>query len=139
MTNTISYREIAKLIHPDLNPDIDDPAEKLRKIKVFRKNDTMLFKFGVEWGIIEPVIKVKRTVKIRKVVSNIINPSNLWSSKNYVPNPVNKTIHRGDRIYIKTLDIHSICVKVSPKRIYFRKSDGKVTFCKRSNATKEGV
>ncbi|MCK5021581.1 MAG: hypothetical protein KAS32_31525 [Candidatus Peribacteraceae bacterium] len=53
-SNRISYKDIAKLIHPDCNPSITDAGSKMDKINVYRENDEMLYKFGVKWGVIIP-------------------------------------------------------------------------------------
>ncbi len=132
MTNTISYKNIIKLIHPDLNPNISDAAEKISKVKLFYKNEIMLYKFGVEWGVIPKCIP--------KTIIKTVKPVNIVASnkKNYKPIPTDSIIRRGDRVYIKTLNIYTICVKVTSKRVYFKKLDGNITFCNKSNAVKMG-
>lgn len=52
--NTITYRELVKLIHPDLNPDISDPGGKMRLITIHKNDPARLFQFAVNWGLITP-------------------------------------------------------------------------------------
>ena len=59
MTETISYREIVKLIHPDYNPNIIDAGDKIRDAKLWRKDESILYRLGVQWGVITPNKDVK--------------------------------------------------------------------------------
>jgi len=134
--NTITYKELIRLVHPDINHDLDDYSGKITLIKTYYKNESMLFKFGVEWGVIE---KPKKKIVKRKPLK-YIHKNQRWNTSTYIPNKKNirkdNIIRQGDKIRVKTLDIVSICVKVTPKRVYFVKPDGVKTFCSTHNAVK---
>lgn len=50
---TITYAEAVRLVHPDLNPGIKNSGEKISKLKVHREEPETLYKFLVQWKIIE--------------------------------------------------------------------------------------
>jgi hypothetical protein len=93
----------------------------------------MLYKFGVKWGVIDkPTQKPKNNTTQKP---KFVHSAQRWNTL-YSPKPKNNIIKRGDNIRIKTLDIITKCIKVTPKRVYFRKPNGVTTFCKSSNAVK---
>lgn len=51
--NTISFRELAKMIHPDLNPTITDPGLKMSEAVKFKNYPNILYKKAIEWGLIK--------------------------------------------------------------------------------------
>lgn len=51
--NTITFTEIAKMIHPDLNPSIDNPGEKMSLVTQNKNNPSFLFNLAVRWGLIK--------------------------------------------------------------------------------------
>jgi hypothetical protein len=53
MTDTISFTDIVKLVHPDHNPNIQDAALKIKDIMLFRSDENILFKFAVKWGLVK--------------------------------------------------------------------------------------
>lgn len=57
MMSTISYKDIVKLIHPDHNPNIDDAGGKMRDARLWRKDESILYRLGVQWGVINPTPK----------------------------------------------------------------------------------
>lgn len=50
---TISYRELIKKVHPDLNPSIQNPGEKIAQAKKHKDNPGFLYNLGVRWGVIQ--------------------------------------------------------------------------------------
>lgn len=50
---TITFRELVKMIHPDLNPEVIDPGTKMATAKRHRDNPSILFDFAVRWGLIK--------------------------------------------------------------------------------------
>jgi len=135
MTNTITYKELMRLVHPDINPNIDDHSGKFNKIKLYYKNEEMLYKFGVEWGVIDNISTPQP--KIVRLSTKMVHPHQRWNANLFVPRKtMTDRVKRGDDILVKTLDIVATCVKVTPKRVYFRKSDGTQTFCSIKNAVK---
>lgn len=50
---TINFRDLVKMIHPDLNPEVIDPGEKMVMAKRHRDNPSFLFSLAVKWGLIE--------------------------------------------------------------------------------------
>lgn len=53
MPHTITFAEIVRKIHPDLNPEIQDPGGKMVMAKRHRDNPEFLFRLAVRWGLIE--------------------------------------------------------------------------------------
>jgi len=56
MENTdkkISFFEIVKLIHPDFNPEIQNPEIKMTEVVANKDDEEKLYKLAVSWGIIE--------------------------------------------------------------------------------------
>jgi len=49
----ITFPEIAKMIHPDLNPSIDNPGEKMALVTQNKNNPSFLFNLAVRWGLIK--------------------------------------------------------------------------------------
>ena len=50
---TMSYFDIVKLLHPDLNPDIEDPHIKMEKAIQFRTDEKALYKLACQWKLID--------------------------------------------------------------------------------------
>ena len=54
MTNKIiTFWNAVKLIHPDLNPEIQDPSEKMDSLIFNRGDESELYKLCVLWGLID--------------------------------------------------------------------------------------
>lgn len=51
--NTISYKEIVRKVHPDLNPHIQDAGAKMAEIQRNKNNPSALFSLAVRWGLVE--------------------------------------------------------------------------------------
>ena len=50
--STISYKEIVRKVHPDLNPHIEDSGAKMAEIQKHKNNPSILFQLAVKWGIV---------------------------------------------------------------------------------------
>lgn len=49
----VTFRELVKKVHPDLNPNIKDAGHKMSLITKYRNDQRMLIKLASEWGFIE--------------------------------------------------------------------------------------
>lgn len=49
--NTMDFNTLVKMIHPDLNPNIDNPGEKMSEATKNRHNPNMLFFLAEKWGL----------------------------------------------------------------------------------------
>lgn len=56
----ISFTELMKLIHPDTNPEIADPGEKMIEAGRFRDDPKALYKLAVRWGLKEDAENIGR-------------------------------------------------------------------------------
>jgi len=52
--DTITFTELVKLIHPDHNPNITNPGEKMATVTRNRNNPSALFNYAVQWGLVTP-------------------------------------------------------------------------------------
>ena len=52
-TKTISFFEMVKNIHPDWNPEIQNPEIKMEELTKYRDDEKELYKLAVRWGLIE--------------------------------------------------------------------------------------
>lgn len=51
--STMTFTELVRKIHPDMNPDITDPGAKMTAAKQHRNNPSMLFRLAVRWGLVK--------------------------------------------------------------------------------------
>ena len=113
--NTISFRKLVKLIHPDV-AKIDNASEKMTIAVTFKEHPEILYRKGVEWGVIKSETKFKYV--------------NNWVWKEFL----NSTPRLNRYIHVKTRPgIKVMVVKITPKRVYFY-INGKKTWCKKENA-----
>ena len=52
-TKTLKYFDIVKMIHPDWNPEIQNPTEKMEEATKYRNDESALYELAVKWGLIE--------------------------------------------------------------------------------------
>lgn len=52
--DTITFTELVKMIHPDVNPHITNPGEKMSQVTSNRNNPSKLFELAVTWGLVTP-------------------------------------------------------------------------------------
>ena len=50
---TISYFGLIKYLHPDWNPDIENPETKMEEATRYRNDEKQLYKLAVKWGVVE--------------------------------------------------------------------------------------
>ena len=113
--NTISFKEIVKKIHPDLNPNIEDASEKMTTVLTYRNHPKHLYLLAVKWGLLS-----NNTQTVKKYE---------WVWKLFEGH----VVHVNDRIYLYKKGFQVIVEKITPKRYYFT-INGKRTFCLKKNA-----
>jgi len=136
MMTTLSFKELAKKIHPDHNPDILDPGTKMRLAIANRHNETALYGLAVQWG----VIKVATTRQAPRTHTNThtVPPrrENPWNTSSTDAYTVFRRKHRifqpGDVVYCRTKGCSVILTRVSETRVYF-KFNGKETYAAKKN------
>ena len=52
----ISFTDLVKLIHPDTNPNITNPSEKMSIVLRNRSNKKALYNLAVQWGVVQGTI-----------------------------------------------------------------------------------
>jgi len=143
----MDFKTAVRLIHPDVNPDIDDGSEKLHTLLTYRENKRMIYRFISEWGLIKP--DANGNLPEFEEVEDIEAYQVAWSNMDSTaPKPqkvetvnntaVNNTeIRVGDTVYIKTKnDAKAIVTNITDKRYYFTLENGTRSFCNKSNAYK---
>lgn len=50
---TIDFFEIVKMIHPDFNPEIENPSTKMTEVTANKDDPETLYLLAVRWGLIE--------------------------------------------------------------------------------------
>jgi len=90
--NTIKFKEMVKLIHPDCNPAIKDPSLKMTEVVKFKNDPDYLYTLGIKWGIIKDfdinwyfnkfVTFVYNTKVLEGVVVTISEASENWVIEN---------------------------------------------------------
>ncbi len=109
MEKSISFRELVKKIHPDTNPTIVDAGGKMRIAVLYKKDQSLLYEYGVKWGVIG---KPSKPTKPTKPVYNRTRPDN------------GNTFHPGDLVYIKTRKCYSTVTRVTSKSVFFKDYNG---------------
>lgn len=49
----MTYKELVRLVHPDLNPNITDSGTKISEIMSNKNNPTELMRLAIQWGFIK--------------------------------------------------------------------------------------
>lgn len=52
-SKTLGYFDIVKLIHPDWNPEVQNPTEKMEEATRYKNDESTLYELAVKWGFIE--------------------------------------------------------------------------------------
>ena len=55
----MEYKELLKMIHPDLNPTITNPGDKITLCKLYKNDPSKLVELAIMWGLIPDPKKVK--------------------------------------------------------------------------------
>ena len=132
---TIEFKEILKLIHPDTNPDVKEPANKLQRIMLWRDNPRMLYRLAEEWDILTDDAEIRSYDSITWF-SGRTQEQTKTTEQTTEPETTDDVIRVGDVISVSTKDGARFTVtKITAKRYYFN-CDGKTSFCSKKNATK---
>lgn len=124
-TNSITFKEILKLVHPDVNPDLENTTDKLNEILRFKTNEGVLYRLALDWGLVE------------RVQTPVNKPSvNRWNSNISYKRKIVKerVIEIGSTIFIKTLNEKGVVTRTTDKRYYFVTESGRKSFCQKLNA-----
>jgi curved DNA-binding protein CbpA len=142
---TITFREIVKLIHPDINPDVKEPANKLQQIMVWRDNPRMLYRLAEEWDILTDDAEIQSydsitwfsgKINITQDEPDVREEPVNQDESDVQEQPGDTEISVGDVISVSTKNGARFTVtKITAKRYYFN-CDGKTSFCSKKNATK---
>ncbi len=49
----MTFKEIVKMIHPDLNPNMPDVGSKMADVVKYKHNPTQLFHLAIKWGLVQ--------------------------------------------------------------------------------------
>ncbi len=49
----MNYKELIKMVHPDLNPNVKDPGVKISQIMSNKNNPSELMRLAISWGLIK--------------------------------------------------------------------------------------
>ena len=69
----ITFREIVKLIHPDSNPLITNPSEKMNDVLLNRANKMALWNLAVRWGLIDGIENNGVSVGVSNITIRVSN------------------------------------------------------------------
>lgn len=125
--NVITFREIVKLIHPDLNPGITDVGSKMVEIKNNRNNGNVLYNLGVTWGVIK-IEKQKVKTQNTNNVENQVEEER--ARKRYRTR--NHIFYLGDVVLVTTRRIRVVITRITYHRVYFNYR-GKQSWAKKEN------
>lgn len=50
---TMGYFDIVKLIHPDWNPEIEKPSQKMDEATRYKDDESTLYRLAITWGLVE--------------------------------------------------------------------------------------
>lgn len=139
MSNTITFRELVKKIHPDHNPHIEDAGGKMRSAVLYKNNPEELYKLAVLWGLVEGA---KPEYDLRWVGEETPQRPSRPRPQPRQPTygPVydwraffNEEPQVGGYVCVTTRDRRRVKVeRVTPKRVYFY-IDGKRHFALKKN------
>lgn len=63
----ITFNKAIKIVHPDANPTIENPGDKVRTIMMYKNNPKKMYRCLVNWGLIESEKPKKVTHLIRPI------------------------------------------------------------------------
>ena len=122
----MDFKKAVKLLHPDVNPDIDDPANKLGDILKFRDDKRMIYRLMESWDLVGK--------EDFKTVDRFEEKSNKSTSTPVVDDVIR--IGSSIRVITKN-DIICTVTKITAKRYYFILPTGQKSFCSKKNAVKQ--
>lgn len=158
MTATISFSDIVKMIHPDHNPDIQDAGGKMADVKMFRKDEGMLYKLAVKWGLVEAPAGFNTTEtpspsadarfrerKLREYREHLDRLKRQQESRNHREEAQkrqkneyyhfrvrNRIFQDGDIVYVRTKRATVKITKVTRTRVYFY-WEGRTSYAAKKN------
>jgi len=121
----VTFKEIVKLVHPDINPGIEDPSGKMSQIMLYRNEPATLYRLSVDWGLIH--------VDNGKIITGYNKKHTSRIKYRRKRRHKSSNIEVGSRILVKTKGIVATVIRITPKRYYFS-VNGKVSFCLKKNA-----
>lgn len=149
-TATISFREIVRLIHPDRNPNITDAGVKMKDAKLYRNDESALYRLAVAWGLIkapEETPNPRNSVIHPAPRNNTHRPRRdaAWSTersertrreRNFDEYTQfrrrNNIFQPGDRVFVTTKSAYVDVARVTNTRVYFMYNN-KMTFAAKRN------
>ena len=160
MTETISFTEIVKLIHPDHNPSLNDFGGKMRNAKLYRDDEDTLYKLGVSWGVIvsdktfteetatpapsateqlETDYRARKLQGYRDLIAkqdqkkrDAKRDSNHEKNEYFKFRVRNRIFQDGDIVYIRTKGGNVKITKITDTRVYFF-WNGKTSYAAKKN------
>jgi hypothetical protein len=130
MMTTLSFKELAKKIHPDHNPDILDPGTKMRLAIANRHNETALYGLAIQWGI----IKVAVTPQSPRTHSRTYTapPRDPEYDAYMIFRRKHRIFQPGDVVYCRTKGARVVVTRVTDDRVYFD-FNGKASYAMKKN------
>ena len=74
----LTFRELVKMVHPDSNPNITNPSEKMNDIMLNRGNSRALWNLAVRWGLVGGTENEHESVRSNVRIS--IQSDNVWDT-----------------------------------------------------------
>ena len=115
--NTI-YRDLMKMVHPDLHPEMSNAGERAKEVNKFKNNTDALRRLAIIWGFIqgrptEQTTANRNYTYTRPNVINTIYDLGLGANHNYILQNVFVRINIGRVVTInKVLRTTKKCVVV---------------------------
>ena len=67
----LTFREIVKFIHPDSNPSVVNPSEKMTDAILNKSNKRALYNLAVRWGFINSTENVNTIVRNSRITITV--------------------------------------------------------------------
>jgi hypothetical protein len=113
----MNYKELIKMVHPDLNPNIKDAGVKVTEIMKNKNDPSELMRLAIQWGLIKGEQKTQHTYRQKK-------SDNLWAKFDFAKH---STIFKsGMRARFKdNRGIHEVWfIKSYKSTVYFTNGSG---------------
>jgi hypothetical protein len=126
--NTISFRELVKLIHPDHNPGVTDAGAKMSDVMKYRADEGMLYRLGVHWGVIQPTNQSHTNVNRRSE-----RPRPTPRVDEYTEfRRRNRIFQPGDVVFVRTKRSRVTITRVTETKVFFT-FNGKASWAMKKN------
>jgi len=124
MTRSITFRDLVRRIHPDVNKGIHDAGGKMRQAVQVRNQPEELYKLAIRWGVSD----LQYQEPTQKPQPQPVQPPRYGWVRCYNENP-----RVGDHIIVFSKgNIITLAVRTTAKRVYFY-LDGKRQFVHKKN------